>query len=242
MNCVDLDSVLTRIPRCSQVDGGAQLRTDCLYPSSDPVMVFIKRHPYGTGFRVDDCGGAWKSALRHGCASPTIFDRAQRRYSVTAKDGIVWAAPPSEEWLVPAIRAVSNASAMAARHALDAVEKNEKTLNAEIFDLLNRHLPPQRIARDYQYRGRSGHMWSIDFAVTAERLTLIKSVVQNGNSINSAYAAYGDIGDDAHVNKFAVYSKELKRDSNALIRQVADLVPFKALEASVLELRPPRLS
>lgn len=236
MICADLDSLLTRIPRCREMDGGSHLRTDCLYPSSDPVMVFVKKHAFGDGFRVDDCGGAWRSAQRHGNPSNGMFEKASRRYSVNAESGIVWAEPNDGDWLVPAILAVANASAMAARAALEMTDRTEKSLNGQIQDVLMRHIPPHRIAKNYEYRGRSGHLWPIDFAVTAERVTLIKSVVQNGNSINSTYAAFGDIGDDAPLNKYAVFDRELKQDSTALIRQVADLVPFKALELSVLNL------
>lgn len=218
------------------MDGGSRLRTDCLYPSSDPVLVWVKKHPFGDGFRVDDCGGAWRSAQKHGVTSPSIFEKAQKRYSVNAGDGIIWAEPDNADWLVPAILAVANASAMAARAALEMTDRYEKSLNSQIQDVLMRHIPPHRIAKNYEYRGRSGHMWPIDFAVTAQRVTLIKSVVQNGNSINSTYAAFGDIGDDAAVNKYAVFDRELKQDSTALIHQVADLVPFKALEFSILNL------
>ncbi|HWV60283.1 MAG TPA: hypothetical protein VN034_06500 [Sphingopyxis sp.] len=234
MNCADLNSLLTRIPRCRELDGGSHLRTDCLYPSSDPVMVFVKKQSFGDGFRVDDCGGAWRSAQRHGSPSVGMFDKASRRYSVNAESGMLWAESNNSEWLVPAILAVANASAMAARAALEMADRNEKSLNGQIQEVLMRHIPPHRIAKNYEYRGRSGHMWPIDFAVTAERVTLIKSVVQNGNSINSTYAAFGDIGDDAPINKYAVFDRELKQDSTALIRQVADLVPMKALEFSIM--------
>lgn len=231
MNCADLDSLLTRNPSCLEVDGGARFTTHCLYPSSDPVHVFVGRR--SNGFRVTDGGGAWRSAQGVGRASENMFDRACKRHSVEMKGGILIADPPSPDWLYPAILAVANASAMAARFALEASDRAEKSLNAAIYETLVRHVAKHRIARNYEYRGRSGHSWPIDFAVMRDQTMLIKSVAQNGNSINSSYAAFGDIGDQPELSKLSVFEGELKQDSAALLRQVAVLVPFKALDITI---------
>lgn len=233
MNCADLDSLLTRTPSCIEVEGGARLTTHCLYPSSDPVHVFIGKR--AEGFRVTDGGGAWRSALMVGKASESIFEKACRRHSVEVRGGILLATPPTSDWLYPAVLAVANASAMAARAALETYERAEKSLNAEIFELLSRHVPKHRIAKKYEYRGRSGHVWEIDFAVLRSETLLIKSVAQNGNSINSNYATFGDIGEQPDLSKVSVFDTELKQDSASLLRQVATLVPFKALEFTVLK-------
>lgn len=232
MNCADLDSLLTRTPRCVEVEGGVRFATHCLYPSSDQVHVFIGQRR--DGFRVTDGGGAWRSALRVGRANNSIFDVACRRYSVKSGGGIIVAEPPDGDWLYAAALAVANASAMAARTALELHERSEKSLNSEIYDTLSRHIPKHRIARNYEYRGRSGHMWPIDFAVMRTETTLLKSVSQNGNSINSNYATFGDIGDNSALVKLSIFDGELKQDSAALIRQVAALVPLSALEFTIL--------
>jgi len=232
MNCADLDSLLTRTPHCVEVEGGVRFATHCLYPSSDQVHVFIgQRHG---AYRVTDGGGAWRSAQRMGRASESMFERACKRYSVKAKDGMILAETPNSDWLYPAALAVANASTMAARCALESDERAEKSLNSAIFETLSRQVPKHRIARNYEYRGRSGHMWSIDFAVLRSEITLVKSVTQNGNSINSNYATFGDIGDKEEVVKLSVFDAKLKQDSEALIRQVATLLPISALEFTIL--------
>lgn len=232
MNCAELDSLLTRTPHCVEVEGGVRLATHCLYPSSDQVHVYVGRRR--DGFRVTDGGGAWRSAQRVGRASEGMFDDACKRHSVKVESGIILAEPPSQDWLYPAAIAVANASAMAARSALEINEKAEKSLNAAIYETLSRHIAKHRIARNYEYRGRSGHLWPIDFAVMRSDTLLLKSVSQNGNSINSNYATFGDIGDSDGLVKLSVFESNLKQDSAALLRQVAALVPLNALEFTIL--------
>ncbi len=232
MNCADIDSLLTQIPACVEVGGGARFTTHCLYPSSDPVHVFIGKRD--RGYRVTDGGGAWRSAGRVGKANEGIFHRACKRHSVAFKSGILLAEPPDSNWLYPAILAVANASAMAARAALEINIRSEKSLNMAIYEMISRHVPKHQITKNYEYRGRSGHNWPIDIAVLRSRTMLVKSVAQNGNSINSNYAAFGDIGDQPQLDKISVFENELKQDSAALLQQVTSLVPFKALEFTVL--------
>lgn len=228
MNCEELNAILTRTPRCEHDNDVVRLRTDCLYPSSDPVYVYVVK--LRTGYRVSDRGGALRSAIIHGATWQGNFEKACKRYSVILKGGEIVAESPSEDWLYPAILAVSNASAAGARAALDAAaSKAEQTLKAAIFEELKRAVPERKIAKNYEHTGRSGHPWQMDYAVRDEGLVLIKAVSQNGNSINSNYAAFGDIGDQQFVHKFSVYDKDLAQDSEALLRQVAELVPLQAV-------------
>ncbi len=150
------------------------------------------------------------------------------------RDGALVAVPLDEEWLYPAVLAVSNASALAARLAIEANQsKSENSLKDMIFEGLKRAVPESKIGRDFEYRGRSGHVWQVDFAVREESLLLVKSVVQNGNSINSNYATFGDIGDREEVFKLSVFDRPLNHDAEALLRQVAALVPIKTLTPMV---------
>jgi hypothetical protein len=217
---------------CSETVDGAQIETQCLYPSSDPVVVYISE--LLNGFRVHDGGGAMRSAIVHGRNWQDALKKAGKRHSVEVKGDALWATAPTVDWLYPAILAVSNASALAARLSLEAaVSRAESTLREVIYEKLLRAVPESKIGKDFEYRGRSGHMWAVDFAVREESLILVKSVVQNGNSINSNYAAFGDIGDQEEVAKFSVYDRELNQDAEALIRQVAALVPVKSLTPMV---------
>lgn len=232
MKCEDLLPLITRAPLCADSIHGAQLETHCFYPSSDPVHVFVSR--LRAGFHVHDGGGAMRSAIASGRNWQGALERASKRHSVIARSGTLLAEPPNDEWLYPAVLAVANASAMAARLALEAaLSRSESTLRDVIWDALKRAVPESKIGRDFEYRGRSGHLWQVDFAVKEERLILVKSVVQNGNSINSNYASYGDIGDQDQVQKLSVYDRELNQDTYALLRQVALLVPVGSLTPMV---------
>lgn len=228
MNCQEIDSLMTRIPRCEATSQGVRLMTHCLYPSADPVWVYVDRKI--NGFRVSDKGGALRSALVHGCKGQGNFDSVCKRYAVDYREGEFVAEPESADWLWAAVLAISNASSEAARDALEtAMGKTEKGLNAGIFDALKSIVPESRIARKYDYRGKSGHIWQVDFAVVGTKTVLIKSVVQNGNSINSNYATFGDVGDAGFVEKFSVYDRDLQPDAFALLRQVATVVPVNSV-------------
>lgn len=232
MRCEDLHALLSQMPLCEETDLGARAVTHCLYPSSDPVAVCIAKRR--VGYHVTDGGGAMRSAIIHGAGWKGIFEKACKRYSVQERAGALVAEPPSDDWLYPAILAVSNASAMAARNAVDvAASKTERGLKAAIFEQLKRVVPESKIAKNYEFRGRSGHVWGLDFAVREETLVLIKSVVQNGNSINSSYAAFGDIGEQENVSNFCVHDGDLASDSATLLRQVADLVPLAAVSPMI---------
>jgi len=197
MECGNLTALINRIPACQELDQGTRYRTDCLYPSSDPVFVYISKH--GDGFRVTDGGGAYHSALEHGrdpSSADAIFEKVSKRHSLHTQKGLLIANPSHEDWLYPAITAVANASASAARMILEhEVRKADKKIKALIRIELEKFAPEKDISTDYEYVGRSGHSWKLDFAVRQEKILLIKSVTANGNSINSNYAAFGDIGD-----------------------------------------------
>lgn len=232
MICEELLPLLTSSVRCLDTQHGAEFQTHCLYPSSDPVRVYVSRRR--AGFYVHDAGGAMRSALVHGRSWQSALEQAGKRHSVAVRSGTLIAEPPHLDWLYPAVLAVSNASAMAARLAVEApVTRSESSLRDAIYENLKRSVPASKIGREFEYRGRSGHLWTVDFAVRQESLILIKSVVQNGNSINSNYATFGDIGDQEEVHKFAVYDQSLNQDTAALLRQVAALVPLQSLTPMV---------
>lgn len=227
MNCNDL-AAMAPFPACEETNDGLRIHTDCLYPSADPVYVYVAK--LNEGYRVSDGGGALRSITVHGRTWDGYVDKACRRHFVQVKGGTLIAEPRSDDWLRAAIVAVSNASAMVARLAVEAdLPRDESTLRADILEQLKLAVPESKIGTEFEYRGRSGHLWRVDFAVREERLLLVKSVVENGNSINSNYATFGDIGDDEGVRKFSVYRSPLAQDTEALLRQVTSLVPIASL-------------
>lgn len=233
MNCDDLLSALNVLPFCEPTEDGLRVRTHCLYPSADPVFTYVGK--LNQGYLVSDGGGALRSALVHGRSCDGYFDKACKRHSVEVRGFNLVAQPSSADWLRAAIIAVANASAMVARLAVEAdLPREESSLRADILDRLKLAVPESKIGSEYEYRGRSGHVWKVDFAIKEERLLLIKSVVQNGNSINSNYATFGDIGDDDEsLRKFSVYRAPLAQDSEALLRQVTTLVPIASVHPFV---------
>jgi hypothetical protein len=159
-----------------------------------------------------------------------MFSSACARHAVEERDGFLVAESPNAEWLWPAIVAVANASAMAARTAeMFEEQRKEDDLKGQILDGLSRAIARHRIAKDYEYRGRSHRLWRMDFAVTGATMLLVKAVRPSHNSITSSYTAFGDIGDGDTLAKFSVYDEQLAQDTTALLQQVATIVPVRSL-------------
>ena len=197
MNCDNLLTLLENETTCLKTEYGYRLVTQCLYPSADPVSVFISQ--YGDGYRVTDGGGAVRSAMIHGRdqhVMASAFSKACKRHSVIDQEGMLVAEPSNDDWLYSAILAVANASAMAAQDAIEAVaEANENDLKLKIGDMLKMAVPESNIAKQYEYRGVSGNLWKIDYAVVREKILLLKAITPNRNSVNSNFSAFSDIGD-----------------------------------------------
>ena len=97
---------------------------------------------------------------------------------------------------------------------------------------LDQLVPERFIARQFEQRGRSGKIWSVDFALTYEHPVLIRAVSPHHNSIASTYTAFSDMSDESN-RRLSVYSRRPEKDDAALLRQVAELIPFSALAAVI---------
>lgn len=105
-------------------DGGFLISTHCLYPSFEPVSVFVLG--YGDGFIVHDNAEAARLAWMYG-----VDDRSFKRIAYASSndfdckiDGVqIQCEAPSAEWLWAAIASVANASSDAARTAVGKVMK-----------------------------------------------------------------------------------------------------------------------
>jgi len=233
MDCSQLTHLLSG-PTCEQSDYGAKISTDCLYPSAEPVFVHVAK--YGDGFRLTDGGGVSRCVLVHGRDDGALnagLREAENRHSLRAEGGALFADIPSADWLPAAIRAVANGAALAASVAVDHTSrKAERGLMHKIYEGLSKSVPPQHIARDYEFRGKSGKKWRIDYAVLhVNRPVLVKAVTPHHNSISSNYTTFGDIGIET-TERLSVYQRKLERDDEALLRQVATLVPIRSVENS----------
>ncbi len=232
MNCEELIAVLNEGGRCQATPDGLRLLTDCLYPSFERVAVYVSG--FGDGYRVSDAGGACTVAFRHGrdeSAMQGALKNACLRHSLAMKNGMLLAEVPSVDWLRSAVLAVANGSAMAASAAVEHMAvAQENALRSRMLKELEQIAPPGALADGYEYRGSSGKIWPVDFAILKrERPILIKSITPNHVSISTNYTAFSDIGADDNVPRLSVHDKPLRTEDAALIRQVADLLPLTAL-------------
>lgn len=121
MICDDIRAALAEGDVCDETDDrGARIVTHCLYPSFEPVEVYVSH--FGDGYRVTDGGGAAVAAFLHGRDElGKVLARECARFGVDCTADTVVAEAPNLEWLRAAILAVSNASAAAAGAALERV-------------------------------------------------------------------------------------------------------------------------
>lgn len=243
MNCADLRKLAEQLDQCRETDYGTRFDTHCLYPSFEPVSVFISR--WGEGYRVTDGGRAVQCAFAHGKDEASLqraIKEAAEKYMLTAREGAFEVSVENREWLLSAILTVANASALAANIAVQYVqEASENVLKSQIHSALNKTVKPQAIAPGYSYSGASGKKWPIDYAVMDRSLILIKAISPHHVSVNSNYAAYSDIAARDGGLRYSVFDRKLSDDDRALMRQVAELVPVEALSKGLRQALSPSL-
>lgn len=236
MSCDDVQAALAPLYVCTETPDGARVATHCLYPSFDPVNVYVVR--LGDGFRVHDGGGAERASWLHGRDDRLItkmLNRYADRYDLKLSGGILTAEAHSPEWLLSAMLAVANASAAAANAVVEhVVAAVENELTDRVYEVLRKTVGEPPIAREFSFVGKSGKEHHFDFAVRrGERAPiLIDTVTPHHVSIAHKYVAFADVAADGRedLDRFAVYDKPLHSDDAALMRQVADLLPFASLE------------
>ncbi len=235
--CAEIFTILDAGRTCEASDYGLKVPTQCLYPSADVVFVHIAK--FGDGYRVTDGGGISRCVLVHGRDSHALHSglaEASNRHALRTEGGMLFADVSSVDWLPAAITAVANGASLAASIAVEhAVRRVERSLTTRIYAELTAVVPAQNIAKEYEYRGKSGKSWRIDYAVLrGERPLLVKAVTPHHNSISSNYTAFGDIGTE-DTQRFCVFHRKLDQMDAALLRQVASLVPIGSLGAGTRE-------
>lgn len=234
MNCEELRHLFAKHEYCEVTDHGLRIATHCYYPSFDRVWIYVSQH--GDGFRVTDGGGAASAAFMHGrddSAFKSSLARACARYGLETQEGSLVADVDSPDWLFSAVLAVANGAAQAATETSTKVSvRKVNKLRDFIKDTMSRIVPAHTLATDYQYRGNSGHLWKIDFAVVeVASPLLLKAIIPEPNSINANYTAFGDIAEIKDgIRRFSVYDTELKSEDKSLMLQVAELIPLGKLD------------
>lgn len=226
MNAI-CDTVLmsaARLWSCKETENGAQIRTACVFPSFEPVFVYVVR--LGDGFHIHDAGETMAVILSHGqdgAAAKRIILAECRRYDLEFNGRRISLKVDAPEWLETAIVAVANTVAMAARLASAVADRpTERELADILFNRLQPRLPKGVITREYAFQGASGRRYRFDLAVQqGGHLSLIQTVRANPNSINSKFVALADVPADEPVQKIAAHSGDLQAEDILLLQAVA---------------------
>lgn len=234
MICEKIRNSLEDIEDCSITEMGARVKTQCLYPSFEPVHVYVVG--FGDGYLVHDGGNTNSLAWMHGRdgrAVTSALKSAADRYSIAYQDGMLSTKIESLDWLRNAILAVSNAAALGAHDVVSKVSKIvEIDLKERMNEVLERSIDLRKIAREYAYIGNSGREYHFDFAIVdkGHQLALIDGVVPHSASIYAKFTAFSDVTRAVPLNKFVVYASPLQEQDKTLLQQVADVVPFNSFQ------------
>lgn len=241
LRCEDIGAAFAGFLTCENTPEGLRYLTHCLYPSFEPVAVYVTRS--AQGFVVHDGGGAARVAWLHGRDQGVVNKALQYEaamHHLTQESDRLSVRVDSDEWLAQAMMAVANASASAARSAAEASPQAiERTLHEVIKRALRDVVRPELIAENgIDLRGKSGKTHHFDLAVRQKSgLTLIDSVAPHHVSIAAKYVAFSDTSDlDADIRgRFLVYHKALNVDDIALLTQCATVVPADVLKPKLAQ-------
>jgi len=238
MSCDLIYSSLNRLAACVETTEGSRLATHCLYPSFDPVHVFVAK--VGEGFKVHDGSGAFRAAWLHGRDDLLIkraIDAECKRFHAKRVEEAIAIEIESEDWLPSAILSVANASSLAAHTAVARITAAAETvLVDEIHSVASALFGLSNVDKEVDLRGKSGGKRRYDVVIhrRREHLLLINGVLPHHNSISSKYVSFSDT-DVPRENRLAVHDRELGAGDIALLQQVSHIVPMLRLRKSPQE-------
>jgi hypothetical protein len=236
VSCATVASALVDFAKCEETPNGARIITHCLYPSFNPVAVYVVR--FGEGFIVHDDGEAKAMAWEHGrddrVTSRYLNEQAQR-YALAYERGRLSVTVQNGDWLAPAILAVANAACAAVNQAVAHIARSSMiVLQDAIYEALLAKYDKERVIKEPSRVGASGRTYEFDFGVQeAGRLVLIDAVTPHAISINTKYTAFADVGRLIGNRGLAVFDRPLASEDKTLLSDVADVVPFKSMTAEV---------
>lgn len=195
-----------------------------MFPSYEPVFVYVAK--LGEGFVVHDAGETMAVVMAHGQDSRSAKSAIRsecKRYALRFGDRRISLKIDALDWLETAIVCVANASASAARHALqDTTSKSELDLADKLYAILESRVPKGLVSRSYAFQGASGRKYKFDLAVQSrDQLTLIETVTAHANSVNSKYVAFADVPASEHIQKIVAHNNDLSPEDILLLQNVA---------------------
>lgn len=222
--CETLSGYTAQIWACKETENGARIRTTCVFPSFEPVFVYVAK--LGDGFMIHDAGETVATILAHGQegdVAKRLIRSECKRYDLSFGDRRISLKIDALEWLETAIVAVANTSASAARNALkENNKKSERELADVIFDLLEPKLAKGTISKGFPFMGESGRRYRFDLAIQGKnRLTLIETVTPHAISVNSKYVALADVPAEERVQKIVAHNNDLSQEDILLLQNVA---------------------
>jgi hypothetical protein len=240
MICETIKEALWKFHQCEDTQDGARILTTCLYPSFEPVNIFIVK--VGDGYLVHDGGEArciaWGHGRDHHLTDRQLANQAVR-FGIEYENGQLTAKVQSIDWLESAILSVSNAAAIGSYKAVEKIVRAaEESLQSRIFDTLKRHVPEQRLAKEYQFTGASGKQHNFDVAVTTDSdfITLIDAVTPHHVSVSAKYVAFADMKTRPNTDGLVIHDNHIQSEDKTLLQQVAEVLPFQSLEMRIPEI------
>lgn len=220
---------------CENTERGTRVTTHCLYPSFEPVSVFIISSK--VGFEVHDNAGAVTSAWLHGrerSAIGKILAKSARTYGCDFDKDVISCRAFEQKAIYGAILSVANASADAARAAVGKeAAQSEESLVERTHGVLQRSPQKLELRKEFEYPGKSGKHYKFDIAAFRdEDLALFEIVLPHPYSIAAKYLAFSDTETRSGLYKYAIYDRVLPPEDRALMSNVADLVSFTSFVKS----------
>lgn len=235
MTCEYVKNALKSYHRCTNTDDGAWIKTSCLYPSFEPVKIFVVK--VGDGFRVHDGGAARQIAWSHG-RDHSISDRqivAQAEaFGISFEDGTLIAKVSSSEWLESAILSVANAASFGAQKAVEKIIRAaEESLQNRIYETLKDFVPEKDLAKEFHFKGESGkdHVFDVAVGYDSDVITLIDAVTPHHVSVSAKYVAFADMKSRPNMDGIVVHDNHIQSEDKLLLQQVAEVLPFAGLRS-----------
>jgi hypothetical protein len=235
LDCQQISEALGEFGVCESTERGTRVTTHCLYPSFEPVSVFIVSSK--VGFEVHDNAGAVTSAWLHGrerAAIGKILAKSARIYGCDFDKDVISCRAFEEKGIYGAILSVANASADAARAAVGKeAAQSEESLVERTHGVLEQSPQKLELRKEFEYPGKSGKHYKFDIAAfRGDDLALFEIVLPHPYSIAAKYLAFSDTETRSGLYKYAIYDRALPPEDRALMSNVADLVSFASFVKS----------